>query len=393
MSKRPASGGWKDPHADREADRYENPIPSRELILEVLTAAGKPLTTEQLAGHFSLHEEGREEALRRRLGAMVRDAQIEANRRGGYSPLAETALIRGRVSGHPDGFGFLIPEDGTADLLLTSREMRRVFHGDIVLARECGYDHKGRREAQIVRVAEKTAKTLVGRYYEESGSAYVIPDNPRITQEVMILTGNLVPTAGQFVSLEVVDYPTHRTLATGRITEILGDYLAPGMEIDIAIRNFEIPHVWPDAVEKEAARINPQVSEEDKEGRVDLRGLPLVTIDGEDARDFDDAVFCEKRRGGFRLIVAIADVSHYVRPGTALDEEALKRGNSVYFPQQVVPMLPEVLSNGLCSLNPHVDRLCMVCDMNISLAGRVTAFKFYEGVMHSHARLTYNKVS
>jgi ribonuclease R len=393
MPKRPASDTWQDPHATREADRYENPIPSRELILEILEKDGKPLTLVQLATHFDLLDEEREEALRRRLGAMVRDGQIEANRRGGYSPLAEAALIKGRVTGHPDGFGFLIPEDGTADLLLTSREMRRLFHGDIVLAREAGYDHKGRREAQIVRVVERAVQKLVGRFHEEGGNAYVIPDNPRITQEITVLPSELMPSLGQFVSIELVDYPTQRSTATGRIVEILGDYLAPGMEIDIAIRNFEIPHVWPDAVEKEAARIDPQVQEADKEGRVDLRSLPLVTIDGEDARDFDDAVFCEKRRGGFRLIVAIADVSHYVRPGSALNEEALKRGNSVYFPQQVVPMLPEVLSNGLCSLNPHVDRLCMVCDMNISLAGRVTAYKFYEGVMHSQARLTYTKVS
>ncbi len=393
MPKRPASESWQDPHANREADRYENPIPSREFILEVLEKSGKPLTGEQLMAHFSLRDAEREEALRRRLGAMLRDGQIEANRRGGYIPLAEATLIRGRVTGHPDGFGFLIPEDGSADLLLTSREMRRVFHGDIVLARESGYDHKGRREGQIVRIAEKNARSLVGRYHEESGNAYVIPDNPRITQEVLIIPGELMPSLGQFVTVEVIEYPTHRTLATGRITEVLGDHLAPGMEIDIAIRNFEIPHVWPDEVEKEAARIAPQVSEADKQDRVDLRHLPLVTIDGEDARDFDDAVYCEKRRGGFRLVVAIADVSHYVRPGSALDAEALKRGNSVYFPQQVVPMLPEVLSNGLCSLNPHVDRLCMVCDMNISQAGRITAYKFYEGVMHSQARLTYTKVS
>ncbi len=393
MSKRPTSDSWQDPHASREADRYENPIPSRELILETLEREGKALTGEQLQGIFSLFSPEQEEALRRRLGAMLRDGQLEANRRGAYSPLAETDLIRGRVSGHPDGFGFLIPEDGSADLLLTSREMRRVFHGDVVLVRESGFDHKGRREGQVVRIAEKNSKNLVGRYYEESGSAYVIPDNPRITQEILVSGQDVMPSVGQFVTIEVLDYPTHRTLATGRIKEVLGDYLAPGMEIDIAIRNFEIPHVWPEAVEKEAARLRPEVLEADKEGRVDLRHLPLVTIDGEDARDFDDAVLCEKRRGGYRLVVAIADVSHYVSPGSALNEEALKRGNSVYFPQQVVPMLPEVLSNGLCSLNPHVDRLCMVCDMNISLAGRVTAYKFYEGVMHSQARLTYTKVS
>lgn len=393
MSKRSAPTGWKDPHAIREASRYENPIPSRELILEVLAQTAKPLTAEQLLRHFAIAGEEQEIAFQRRLGAMQRDGQLEMNRRGVLSPLSDNDLIRGRVSAHKDGFGFLIPEDGSADLLITSREMRRVFHGDTVLARVAGYDHRGRREAQIVRIAERGLRTLVGRYYEEDGQAYVSPDNPHLTQELLIIPSEFMPTPGQFVAVEVVDYPSQRTLATARITEVLGDHLAPGMEIEVAIRNFEIPHVWPEAVEKEAATISPHVLEQDKEGRFDLRDLALVTIDGEDARDFDDAVYCEKRRGGYRLIVAIADVSHYVRPGAALDIEALKRGNSVYFPQHVVPMLPEVLSNGLCSLNPHVDRLCLVCDMNISLAGRVTAYKFHEAVMHSKARLTYTKVS
>lgn len=390
---KPTVQGWKDPHANREAERYDNPIPSRELILSVLEQADKPMTAENLARHFGLEGEERLEALQRRLGAMIRDHQAQANRRGAFSPLDESELIRGRVSGHPDGFGFLIPDDNSGDLLLTSREMRRVFHGDIVLVRESGYDHRGRREGQVIRVVERGNKTLVGRYYEEGGQAYISPDNPRISQDVLVIPGGLVPTVGQFVSVILEDYPTLRTLATCRIVEILGDYLAPGMEIEIALRSFEIPHVWPEAVEKEAAAIPPEVAEKDKEGRVDLRALPLVTIDGEDARDFDDAVYCEKRRGGYRLVVAIADVSHYVRPETALDKEALSRGNSVYFPQHVVPMLPEALSNGLCSLNPHVDRLCMVCDMNVSLAGRVTAYKFYDAVMNSHARLTYTKVS
>ena len=384
---------WQDPHAAREADRYENPIPSRELILEVLAKSAKPLTADQLAHHFNLHDEDRREAVARRLGAMVRDGQVESNRRGAFQPVQEEELIRGRVTGHPDGFGFLIPDNGSADLLLTSREMRRVFHGDIVLARIAGYDHKGRPEGQVVRIVERGLHTIVGRYYTEDGQGYVVPDSKRLTQEILVQPGDLMPSDGQFVTVKITDYPTHRSTATGRVIEILGDYLAPGMEIDVAIRNFDIPHVWPAEVEQEAARIHPQVAEEDKVGRLDLRGLPLVTIDGEDARDFDDAVYCEKRRGGYRLIVAIADVSHYVRPGSALDKEALNRGNSVYFPQQVVPMLPEVLSNGLCSLNPHVDRLCMVCDMNISLAGRVTAYTFHEGVMHSHARLTYTKVA
>jgi ribonuclease R len=392
--KSPDTPAFNDPHAEREAATYENPIPSRELILEVLQQHGKPMSAPQLAGHFGLHEPEREEALRRRLGAMVRDGQADCNRRGAYAPLTDADLIRGRVQGHPDGFGFLIPTDGSPDLLLTSKQMRLVFNGDVVSARVAGFDHKGRREGQIVRVEERNTKSLVGRYLEENGSAFVLPDNVRVTQEVLVEGDTKGAEVGQFVSVEITNYPTHRGLATGRIVEVLGDYMAPGMEIDIAIRNYGIPHSWPAEVEAEVAGLSAEVAEKDKVGRTDLRNLPLCTIDGEDARDFDDAVFAERKKsGGYRLIVAIADVSHYVQPGTALDVEAKARGTSVYFPDFVVPMLPEILSNGLCSLNPHVDRLCMVCDMTISAAGKVTTHKFYDAVMHSKARLTYTKVS
>ncbi len=385
-----------DPHADREAEKYDNPIPSRELILETLAALDKPLTHPQLTKHFQLFDPEREEALRRRLIAMSRDGQLRSDRRGGYQPVPEEELIRGRVQGHKDGFGFLVPDIGGSDLILPSKQMRLLFDGDVVLVRVGGYDHKGRQEAVVVRVETRRHKFLVGRYREQEGVGYVMPDNPRITQDILVVADGLTATQDQFVSVEIIEYPSHRSLATGRIVEVLGDYLAPGMEIDIALRNFEIPHVWPSAVDREVSQLSPEVDEASKnqEGRVDIRHLPLMTIDGEDARDFDDAVYAEKRRGGgFRLIVAIADVSHYVQPGTALDNEARARGNSVYFPGFVVPMLPEILSNGLCSLNPHVDRLCMVCDLTISAAGRTTAAKFYPGVMHSQARTTYNQVS
>lgn len=387
----------RDPHAAREAEKYDNPIPSRELILETLDALAKPLTHAQLTRHFELYDDAeREEALRRRLIAMSRDGQLRSDRRGAYVPVPADELIRGRVQGHKDGFGFLIPEAGGADLLLPSRQMRLLFDGDVILARGAGYDHKGRQEAVVVKVEERRFKHLVGRYREEDGVAYVMPDNPRIAQDILVLPDGLAAKPDQFVTIELVDYPSHRSLASGRIVEVLGDFLAPGMEIDIALRNFEIPHVWPSAVEAEIARLSPEVPEADKQapGRVDLRDLPLITIDGEDARDFDDAVYAERRRGGgYRLVVAIADVSHYVRPDSALDREAVLRGNSVYFPGFVVPMLPEILSNGLCSLNPHVDRLCMVCDLSISAAGKTTAAKFYPAVMHSQARTTYTQVS
>lgn len=386
----------QDPHAAREAERYDNPVPSREMILATLDELGKPLTHPQLAHHYEIFDADREEALRRRLIAMSRDGQLRSDRRGAYVPLHDEELIRGRVQGHKDGFGFLIPDEGGQDLILSSRQMRLVFDGDIACARVAGYDHKGRREGNIVRVDERRYTHLVGRYREDEGVGYVMPDNPRLTQEIVIEAGDVEALTDQFVSVQIVEYPSHRGLAIGRIVEVLGDFMAPGMEIDIALRNYDIPHVWPANVLAEVAELSPEVDEASKTepGRVDIRNLPMMTIDGEDAKDFDDAVFAEKRRGGgFRLVVAIADVSHYVRPGTALDTEAKARGNSVYFPGYVVPMLPEILSNGLCSLNPHVDRLCMVCDMTLSAAGRVTGSTFYPGVMHSQARTTYTQVS
>jgi ribonuclease R len=385
---------WIDPNATNEAERYDNPIPSRELILQIISQHDKPLTAEQLAGLLGLHDDERQFALQKRLGAMVRDGQLSSDRRGTYSPLNEDECKRGYVQGHPDGFGFLIPEDKSGDLLLTSKQMRLVFHGDVALVRVVGFDHKGRPEGRIVKVLESKTQRLVGRYFEENGVAYVLPDNPRMTHEVVLQGDTQGATHGQFVEVKIVSQPNHRSLAVAELTAILGDHLAPGLEIDIALRNFDIPHLWPNEVSEQAANISPQVTEADKVGRVDLRNLALVTIDGEDAKDFDDAVYAEKRAGGgYRLVVAIADVSHYVRPDSPLDIEAKHRSTSVYFPGFVVPMLPEVLSNGLCSLKPNVDRLCMVCDMTISRAGRVTGSQFYEAVMHSQARLTYTKVS
>ncbi len=385
---------WNDPQAQNEAERYENPIPSRDLILQIISQHEKPLTAEQLSGLFGLHEDERQFALQKRLGAMVRDGQLASDRRGTYSLLNEDECKRGYVQGHPDGFGFLIPADKSPDILLTSKQMRLLVHGDIALVRVVGFDHKGRPEGRIVKVLEHKTQRLVGRYVEEDGVAYVLPDNPRMTHEVVLQGDTRGAIVGQFVEVAIIHQPNHRNLAVGEVVEVLGDHLAPGLEIDIALRNFDIPHIWPSDVEAQVADMTPEVAEADKAGRIDLRDLPLVTIDGEDAKDFDDAVYAEKRAGGgYRLVVAIADVSHYVRPHSALDNEAKHRSTSVYFPGFVVPMLPEILSNGLCSLKPNVDRLCMVCDMTISRLGRVTKSEFYEAVMHSKARLTYTKVS
>ena len=384
-----------DPEAVREAEKYDNPIPSRELILMRLDERGAPATREQLIEEFGLTTEEQLEALRRRLRAMERDGQLVYTRRGAYAPVDKLDLIRGRVSGHRDGFGFLIPDDGSDDLFLSPAQMRLVFDGDRVLARVAGVDRRGRREGAIAEILERAHEVLVGRFFEESGIGRVVADNPKIQQEVLVAPGKQAGAKhGQFVQVRIEQWPSNFRQAQGEVTEVLGDYMAPGMEIQVALHSYGIPHVWPEAVEKEAAKLSPEVAERDKQKRVDLRHLPFVTIDGEDARDFDDAVYAEPvAGGGWTLYVAIADVSYYVKVGSALDEEAAKRGNSVYFPEQVVPMLPEVLSNGLCSLNPQVDRLAMVCIVDLSAAGKMTGYRFCEAVIHSHARLTYNKVS
>lgn len=391
-----------DPAAQREAENYENPIPSRELILRLLTERGAPATRAQLQAEFELHDEDSIEALRRRLRAMERDGQLIYTRRGAYAPIDKLDLISGRVQGHRDGFGFLIPDDGGEDLFLGPSQMRLVFDGDRVLGRVTGVDRRGRSEGAIVEVIERAHELLVGRYYEDGGLGFVTADNAKIKHDVIVAPGAAGgATHGQYVEVRITHWPTMIRQAQGEVIEVVGDYMAPGVEIEVALRSYDIPSVWPQEVVDEAARLSQTVAEKDKTKRVDLRHLPLVTIDGDDARDFDDAVYCEPHKasgwrlfsGGWKLYVAIADVSHYVPLGSALDAEAELRGTSVYFPSEVIPMLPEAISNGLCSLMPDVDRLAMVCEMTVSKAGELTDFQFYEAVIHSHARLTYDKVS
>jgi len=391
-----------DPAAQREAEKYDNPIPSRELILKLLAERGAPATRAQLQQEFGLNDEDGIEALRRRLRAMERDGQLIYTRRGAYAPVDKLDLISGRVQGHRDGFGFLVPDDGGEDLFLGPSQMRVVFDGDRVLGRVTGVDRRGRSEGAIVEVIERAHELLVGRYYEEGGIGYVAADSARINHEVLVPPGCAGGAkSGQYVEVRITHWPTMSRQAQGEVIEVVGDYMAPGVEIEVALRSYDIPSVWPQEVVDEAAKLPDYVVEKDKAKRVDLRHLPLVTIDGEDARDFDDAVYCEPRKasgwrlfaGGWKLYVAIADVSHYVPLGSELDAEAELRGTSVYFPSEVIPMLPEAISNGLCSLMPEVDRLAMVCEMTISKNGELTDFEFYEAVIHSHARLTYNKVS
>ncbi|MGC9385536.1 MAG: ribonuclease R [Hydrogenovibrio sp.] len=382
-----------DPHADREAVKYENPIPSREFILNYMETEGKPMRMNQIAEGLGVDGDEQFEALSRRLKAMVRDGQLLRNRRGAFGLIEKMDLIKGKVIGHPGGFGFVQPEEGGSDLFLGDREMHKVFHGDRVIASVIGVDRKGRREGMIVEVIEHANQQVLGRLHLEDGLAWVQPTNNKIAQDIFIpQDGLLGAEEGQIVMVEVIHQPTKRSSAIGKIVEVVGDYMAPGMEIDSAIHAYDIPNVWSQEALNQLDAIADEVTEADKEGRKDIRALPLVTIDGEDSKDFDDAVFAKRRKKGWRLVVAIADVSHYVKPGTPLDKEAYERGNSVYFPQQVVPMLPEKLSNNLCSLNPNVDRLCMVCDMYIDEQGKLERTQFYDAVMNSKARLTYNQV-
>jgi ribonuclease R len=384
----------KDVFAEREASKYDNPIPSREFILDYLEQSIGPLTHEAICNALELSDADQVEAMRRRLNAMERDGQLARNRRGGFGTLGRLNLVKGRVIGHAEGYGFVAPLSGEGDdIFLSSAQMRRVFDGDIVLVRIAGWDRRGRPEGSLVDILERSTQQLVGRYFRESGINFVRPDNPRISQDILI-TGErpCVAEPGQIVVVDILEPPTRNNLPVGFVSEVLGEHLDPGIEIDMAIRNYGIPYQWSAELESETDEIPSEITYCDN--RIDLRSIPLITIDGEDARDFDDAVFCQPiEKGGWQLIVAIADVSHYVQVGSELDEEAFSRGNSVYFPNHVVPMLPEKLSNGLCSLNPDEDRFCMVCEMQISDKGVIEAYQFYEAVMHSHARMTYTQVA
>ena len=384
-----------DPFYQREKQKYENPIPSREYILDLLTKTAIPQTFEQLLIALNIDDPEMSIGLKRRLRAMEREGQIIFNRAKRYALPDKMELVRGTVMGHRDGFGFLALEEGGDDWYLPAFAMKSLIHGDKILAKSHKKGFKNKQEASLVRVLQTREEPIIGRYYIDGGMGLVVPEDARICQDILIQPGEENGArVNQIVSVELTQRPTHRMNAMGRVVEVMGNHMAPGMEIEIALRTHDIPHVWPEAVEKQVAGFGEQVPKAAKKGRVDLTNLPLVTIDGEDARDFDDAVYCERKKsGGWRLWVAIADVSAYVSKGSALDVEALNRGNSVYFPENVIPMLPKVLSNGLCSLNPKVDRLCMVCEMTVSANGRLSGYRFYEAVMNSFNRFTYTDVA
>ncbi len=399
-TKKPPRSARKDPHRAREAERYESPIASREFILDTLAHDG-PLTEDELARRVGIASHERE-PFERRIAAMEREGQLLRNRKGALLAAEKIDLIAGRVEGHPDGYGFVVPDDGGPDLHLDPREMRKVLHRDRVMVREAGEDRRGRREAVIVEVIERANAKLVGRLRQDRNFLYVEASDRRISQDVFVApedAGGARP--GEVVVVQLTAQPDAHARPMGRVVEVLGNATDPGIEIEIALRKHDLPFEFSERAKSLAAGFPVVPAPQDHAGREDLRGLALVTIDGESAKDFDDAVYCEPLGGagakggrtGFRLIVAIADVSHYVRHGDALDLEARERGNSVYFPRRVIPMLPERLSNGLCSLNPDVDRLCMACDMEISADGDIGKYRFYPAVMRSRARLTYTKVA
>ncbi len=371
-------------------------IPSREDILGILRSTVEPQNAQLIAAALDVKSD-EFDGLMRRLNAMCRDGQVKLDPDGNFQLMNLSNFVLGRVSGHRDGYGFLIPDDGSEDVFLPEKEMQKVLHGDRVQIRMVGTDRRGRPEGSIVEVVERANTHVIGRLLNENGAWVIVPEDKRIGRDIL-LGGSLGKAkSGQIVSVELIEQPSRYAQSVGKIIEILGDIDDPGMEIEIAVRKFGVPHIFSDAASKLAAKLPSEVRLADLKDRVDLRDISLVTIDGEDARDFDDAVYCEPvklgKGNGFRLIVAIADVSHYVKPNDALDADALERSTSVYFPRRVIPMLPEKLSNGLCSLNPDVDRLTLVCDAVISDGGEIKAYQFYPAVIHSAARLTYTEVA
>jgi ribonuclease R len=382
--------------AEQESSRLTSKpqVPLREAILDALTHARSPLAPAELAQRLQIATRD-DEAFEAELAELERAGRLVRNRAGLLLLAARANLVSGQVQGRREGHGFLIRDDGGADLVLPEHEMSKVLHGDRVLARAAGLDRRGRPQGEIVEVIEHRTNRLVGRLLNERGVMIVVPEDQRIQHDILVPPGaTLNAQAGQVVVVEILQQPQRHVQPVGRIVEVLGAIDDPGMEIEIAVRKFAVPHEFGPDVLAQAQRLPNVVQPKDMKGRIDLRDVPLVTIDGEDARDFDDAVYCEPIAGGkkWRLIVAIADVGHYVTAGDALDIEAQNRSTSVYFPRRVIPMLPEKLSNGLCSLNPRVDRLVMVADMVIGARGEIGAYQFYPAVMHSHARLTYTEV-
>lgn len=385
----------KDPHLAREAQKYETPVPSREYILEELEALGPPMKMRALSTHFQLQDEDLREAFRRRIKAMIRDGQLMKTPEG-FFPITEPETCEGVLQIAREGEGTLLTRAGQK-IQLGGPTLRGYFDGDEIRVQIIHITESGESRGRIIDLIKPVVPQAVGRLIHTKTRWEVIPFDRKLSRNIMIKKGiKRDAQPGDIVLVKIHRDKTPQDAAqtlTGEVQEILGDPNTPGIEIEVAIRKFDIPHTWSKALLAESKAI-AQKKPGLRSGRRDLTHLPLLTIDGEDAKDFDDAVYCEPRKqGGWHLTVAIADVSHYVTPGSALDEAAQVRGNSTYFPGMVIPMLPEVLSNGLCSLKPNELRYCMVCTMNISATGEITRYEFYRGLMESKARLTYTEVA
>jgi ribonuclease R len=381
-----------DPEFADQVKQYKNPIPSRTALIQFLEKEKKLLKLESIALKIGIQNDEQFEGLRIRLRSMVRDGQLLVNRRNGYGVRSKLALIQGRVSAHPDGFGFLISEELDEDAFITPKQMRMVMDGDVVLADvQPAFKGNGKHDAFIVEVLQRAHSTVAGRLIDEEGLAYIKADNSRIGDIMIPREAMGSAKHNDYVTVSIKKYPEKHRPAYGEVIAILGQQLNHELSMQLTIVSEGLPHEWPEAVENFRNQIPKSVDEANIGPHKDIRHLPLVTIDGADARDFDDAVYAEPTEQGYRLLVAIADVSTYVRPEYPLDKEAYNRGTSVYFPGRVIPMLPLELSNGICSLNPNVDRLSMVCEMHINGAGEIMSYEFYRGLMHSHARITYDE--
>jgi len=374
------------PREDASADAY------RREVLRELERAGEPLPPRELAQRLGIQARERR-AFDAALAALERAGEVHENRAGALLVARRISLVAGRVEGHADGHGFLVPDEGGASIYLPPHEMRSLMHGDRAAVRVTGADSRGRPVGALVDVLERAKRRIVGRLHDERGVLLLVPEDRRIAHDILVPPGEAGRAKpGEVVTIELLQPPAQHAQPIGRIAEVLGHYADPGMEIEIALRKFDLPHRFSRASLALAKSLPDEVRADDIRGRRDLRALEFVTIDGETAKDFDDAVYCTREKAGFRLWVAIADVSHYVKHADALDLEARERGTSVYFPRRVIPMLPEKLSNGICSLNPDVDRLAVVCEVAISRDGELGRYEFYPAVFRSHARLTYTKV-
>lgn len=385
----------KDPFFLRESQKYSNPLPSREFIIDILKSEGVPINIKDLAIKLSITKDELD-SFKIRLKAMVRDGQIYINRKKDICVADKINIITCKVIGHKDGFGFAVPiSDFTEnELFISERQMRSLMHGDIVSVKATGFlGFKGKKECKVIEILERANKFIIARIYLEKLILIAIPEDKRVSHTIILSDDKIDDlNFGKICLVELDTYPVELKPATGHIVKILGDYDDPGIEIDIAINKFNLPYLFSDEALAEVDKINDKIDNYELNKRVDLRHVPLITIDSESAKDFDDAVFCKVRNKDYVLIVAISDVSYYVKEGSAIDIDAYNRGTSVYFPRKVIPMLPEKLSNNICSLKSGVDRLSMVCEILISKSGDIKKYDFYPAVIRNHARVTYNQV-